>query len=222
MTRFKDRNRAIQLRKQHKSYSQIKNILNVSKGTLSVWLQAYPLPQEKIRELRDWNEQRIEKFRETMKQKREYRLQQVYDKEKSFLIPLDKRELYIAGLFLYWGEGLKVGAEVSLSNTNPAVIQFFIHWLQETVGITKGQMRVYLHLYSDMDVKKEMRFWSRVLSLPPKQFTRPYIKVSSSKRIFHKGTFGHGTCNLRVGSTVLKERIMMGLRAISDEYASPD
>lgn len=220
MTRFADRNRAIQLRKQEKSYSQIKKILNVSKGTLSVWLQDYPLSQEKIRELRDWNEQRIEKFRETMRRKREHRLRQVYDAEKSFLIPLNKRELYIAGLLLYWGEGLKAGsAEVSLSNTNPAVIKFFMSWLEEAVGITKPQMRVYLHLYSDMDVKKEMGFWSRTLRLPLKQFTSPYIKTSSSKRIFHKGTFGHGTCNLRVGSVVLKEKIMMGLKAISDKHA---
>ncbi|MEK7090172.1 MAG: helix-turn-helix domain-containing protein, partial [Patescibacteria group bacterium] len=69
MAKFKVRERAISLRKQLKSYSQIKKILGVSKSSLSLWLQNYPLPKWRIRELRDNNEQRIEKFRLTMQAK---------------------------------------------------------------------------------------------------------------------------------------------------------
>ena len=51
MARFKDHEKALALRKQEISYSQIKKILGVSKSTLSDWLHKFPLSEEKIREL---------------------------------------------------------------------------------------------------------------------------------------------------------------------------
>ena len=43
--------KALVLRKQRKSYSQIKAILGVSKSTLSTWLRAYPLTRKEINNL---------------------------------------------------------------------------------------------------------------------------------------------------------------------------
>lgn len=57
---------AIKMRLEGKSYSQIKEHVKVSKGTLSLWLRKYPLSQEHMRELRDFSEKRIENFRRTM------------------------------------------------------------------------------------------------------------------------------------------------------------
>ena len=71
MARFKDHQKALDLRKQGMSYTQIKKTLKVGKSTLSVWLRKYPLSKERIKELRNNNERRIEKFRETMKQKKQ-------------------------------------------------------------------------------------------------------------------------------------------------------
>jgi len=105
MARILDREKAIQLRLKDKSYSQIKAELGISKSTLSGWLRNYPLSEERIRELRDHSSQRIERFRETMRKKHEVRLRAVYEEQKKVLLPLTKREFFIAGLFLYWGEG---------------------------------------------------------------------------------------------------------------------
>ena len=71
MAKPKLRDKAIKLRKQGKSYSQIKQEVDVSKGTLSRWLQDYPLSEKRLRELRDHNPKRIEKFRKTMREKRQ-------------------------------------------------------------------------------------------------------------------------------------------------------
>ena len=79
-------------------------------------------------------------------------------------------------------------------------------------------MRVYLHLYNDMDINKELEYWSRTLKIPLTQFRRPYIKKTSSARINHKGGFGHGTCNVRINSVPLAEKIFMGLKVISNRY----
>jgi transposase len=219
MARFKDREKALALRKQGKSYSQIKKILGLSKSTLSVWLRNYPLSKQRIQELRDWNEQRIEKYRETMRKKRQARLDKTYDEQKKIILPLTKREFFIAGLMLYWGEGEKARLQcVGVSNTDPSVIKFFIRWATQSLWSQKHKIRIQIHLYNDMNIKKEMNYWSRTLNIPLKQFNRPYIKNTSSERINHKGSFGHGTCNARISDVLLAEKIIMGLKTISDEY----
>jgi len=219
MARFKDREKALILRKQGMSYSQIKEILKVSKSTLSCWLRNYPLSKKRIRELRGNSERRIEKFRETMRQKREKRLKETYEAQKKFLLPLKNREFFLFGLGLYWGEGTKYRQDgLSVSNTDPSIIKCFIYWLNKSLHIPKNKMRVMLHLYADMDINQEMQFWSEILKIPLSQFTHPYIKKTSSTNINHKGSFGHGTCNVRINSVPLAEKIFMGLEAISDQY----
>jgi len=218
MARFKDREGAIKLRFQGKSYSQIKNILGVGKSTLSYWLRDYPLSEKRIRELRDKNPIRIERYRATMAKKKKKRLDELYLKEKKNLLPLTNRDLFIAGLFLYWGEGEKTKeTQLALSNTNPAVIKFFIRWLTECLSVSLNQIKIKVHLYSDMSVKKEVDFWSRELSIPKEQFRKPYVKKSSRESITYKTRFNHGTCNAIVGGARLAEKIFADLRIIEDK-----
>ena len=202
------------------SYSQIKQAIGVSKSTLSGWLKDYPLSKERIDELRGKSERRIERYRETMRKKREKRLLDIYEKERDYILPLSEKEVFIFGLGLYWGEGSKTrNASLSLSNTDPSIVKFFIFWLNKTFGIPKQKLRINLQLYKDMDIKKELLFWENTLGLARSQFNKPYIKESSVKVINHKGGFGHGACNVAIGNIKLSEKILMAIKAISDEYS---
>lgn len=218
MAKTEFRRRAIELRRLRKSYSQIKNELGVSKSTLSIWLRSFPLTAEEINALRGRSEIRIERYRKTMQQKRERRLRSYYDVEKKKWLPLSKREIIIAGLFLYWGEGGKTQRHtVSINNTDPRVIKFTLYWMIHGLNIPQKKIQVYLHLYDDMDQTVEQNYWSKELSMPLSQFSKPYIKKSKRIDIDHKG-FGHGTCGLRAFDTILKEKILMAINAIADNY----
>lgn len=218
MSRINERQRALELRKSGKSYSQIKKELGVSKSTLSLWLRKYPLSKQQIGKLRDFSAVRIEKYRETMRKKHEKRLEDYYVVEKSKLLPLSTKELFISGLFLYWGEGNKVSrGSVSINNTDPSVLKFSLYWIVNSLGIPKNKIEVFLHLYSDMNVEDEINFWSKELRMDKDNFSKPYIKENKRWDIEHKG-FGHGTCGLRIHKTEIKERIMMAIKAIGDEY----
>lgn len=219
MARFRDHEKALALRKEGMSYSQIKKLLKVSKSTLSLWLRGYPLSKQRIRELRDCNEQRIEKYRESRRKKKEERLKKIYDEQKRFIFPFTKRELYLAGLFLYLGEGSQSKeAMLSVSNTNPSIIKFFIAWLIKNLNVPKNKLKINLHLYQDMNISKEIKFWSELLNFPISQFNKPYIKKTFAKDINHKGGFGHGTCNVSIGNARLTEKILMGLKSITNYY----
>ena len=82
MARFRDRAKAIKLRFQGKSYSQIKSALKVSKSTLSYWLKDFPLSEKRIKELRDNNPRRIEKYRATRLKKKKERLEKLIIKKR--------------------------------------------------------------------------------------------------------------------------------------------
>lgn len=219
MSRNLDRQKALELRLQGKSYSQIKEVLKLSKSTLSLWLKNYPLSKDQIDSLRGKNPKRIEKFRETMRLKHESRLKTTYNKKLKTILPLTNKELLIAGLFLYWGEGSKTTGNVSINNTDPDVLKFTLFWFCNILKIPKDKIRVYLHLYKDMDQAGEIKFWSDNLKIPTSQFSKPYIKSSNRENLTHKG-FGHGTCGLAIHKIHIKEDIMMSIKAISDYYSS--
>lgn len=216
MINFLLKRQALTLRNQGKSYSQIKHELGVSKSTLSGWLKKYPLSKEQIRLLRDVNEIRIERFRHTMQLKKEKRLVHHYEEVKKEIIPFSKKELFLAGIFLYWGEGGKTEQSlVTISNTDPRVLQFALLWMQEALDIPKEKVRVLLHLYKDMDVQESIKYWSNILHIPIAQFTKPYIKKTNRTGLDEKG-YGHGTCNLRVNDVYLKSKILMAIKSIAD------
>jgi hypothetical protein len=219
MAKYELKQKVLELRKQGKSYNQIKQELKVSKGSLSLWLKDFPLSKERMKQLRDFSEIRIEKYSRTMQAKRDARFREFYNHEKARHLPLSKKEFFIAGLFLYWGEGMKnVKYPLGLYNTNPQLIKFGLLWYKNSLNIPLDKIKVYLHLYSDMNINEEINFWSKELRMPLSRFAKPQIKKSEKTAIKYKGTFGHGTCGLLVNDVRLKERIMAALGAIADYY----
>jgi len=216
MARKMDKQKAIAMRQKGMSYSQIKEKLKVSKSTLSGWLSGMPLSEKRIRELQADSPIRIERYRNTMRAKKDARLEEVYRKVSRDIGELSKRDLFLAGLFLYWGEGTKAqNSLVALTNTNPAMLKFFIKWLK-LFGVESKDLKVKLHLYSDMNIKKSLNFWSQELKVPLSQFHKSYIKKTDLKSITYKNGFGKGTCSVILGNRDLWEYIMMAIKYIAE------
>lgn len=139
-----------------------------------------------------------------------------YNQAQDYLSPLSKKELFIAGLFLYWGEGGKThNSCISISNTDPGVLQFTLLWMRKALLIPKEKISVLLHLYSDMDIDETIDYWSNILLIPKNQFSKPYIKKSGKVTIDYKG-YGHGTCMLKSYNTEIKQTILMSIKAFSN------
>ncbi len=221
MARFADKEKARILRAKGKSYTEIKELLKVGKGTLSAWLSDMPLTPEQMRRVRDFNPRRIERFRKTMSMKRNARFQIAYERARKDIGTLSRREVFIAGLHLYWGEGLKAQrGRVGIANTDPSVLISFKNWI-ESLGAQSSQLRVRLHLYTDMNVHKEILYWSRILNVPAKQFRKPYIKDSTLAGLTYKTGFGHGTCNLLFENMPMWEYITMALKHLRERHTRP-
>jgi hypothetical protein len=219
MAKRKEHHKAILLRKLGKSYREIRNAVGVSKGTLSLWLKNYPLSEKRIRALRDWNDERIEHYRETRRRKREEALALIYKKERISIGELSKRDVVIGGLFLYWGEGGKTKtSELSMSNTDPAVIKAFIFWLTRSFGVEKDKITIRLRLYRDMNITRETEFWAKALDMDGRYFKKPYVKKSALTQMTYKSGFGHGTCDARLSNAIVAKRVLMGLKVLRECY----
>lgn len=78
MAKHELHDRAIDMRLKGASYNQIKRELkDVSKSTLSLWLRDYPLSPERLKALRTNSEQHIERIREAKARKRQARFDSV-------------------------------------------------------------------------------------------------------------------------------------------------
>ncbi len=212
--RLKDKEKAREMRADGKSYSEIKNVLRVSKSSLSVWLRDMPLSAEQMRMVRDFNPRRIERYRATMEAKRQMRLERAYEKAAQNIGTMSEREIFLAGLFLYWGEGAKtMRGTLMVSNTDPDALRFFLRWL-DYFGVDRSRVRIKLQLYVDMNIRKETGFWAKTLGVSTSQFRKPYIKTSALSDITYKTGYGHGTCNVYFADITLWEYVISALKHI--------
>jgi len=217
------RQRAIQMRiKKEASYSEIKDKLGVSKSTLSYWLKDYPLSDNRVLELRQkgWKkgEASREKYRNTMREKKETKRIVVYEQERKRLCSLSDETLYVAGLMLYSAEGGKKDMyRITLANTDPAIILFFVKWLDMFFGIESEKLRFQLHLYENMNISKEEKFWENTLgNIKKSQFYKTQIRSLKKGSFTYEGSHGHGTCSIFVSNRDKKVRLLESMRAFYD------
>ncbi len=219
------RQKAIDFRvKKQLSYSEIRRRLKVPKSTLSYWLQEYPLSKDKILELRrkGWRkgEASREKYRATMRQKKEFLDQTVYAERYQYLRDnLTSSVYYVAGLMLYLAEGAKrKSSTIVLANTDPSVINFFIRWMKEYLAIDPSSVRVQLHLYENMDLNSELIYWKRQLAIEKTQFYKISVRKIRGSSFSYKSTHRHGTCSLYAFGVDKVRELMMAVRAFVDIY----
>ncbi len=222
MARYKDKSKAIELRKRGYSYNQIKKELGLSKSTLSGWLADYPLSEKRINELRANNPRRIEKYIATMRTKREVKFSIGLQKAKKDIGKITQRELFIAGFFLYWAEGGKTKRNsLILTNTDPSMLKVHLRWL-EILGVSKEKLKIKLHLYKDMDMYKEISFWSKELGIEKSKFNKTWMKDSKMSNLTYKNNFGHGTCNIILNDTIMATYVLMGIKFVANVLSGED
>ncbi len=87
-----------------------------------------------------------------------------------------EKELLIAAVMLYFGEGAKSGTTVDFANSDPATLKIFISFLRKICRIDEKRLRLYLYCFSDQNPSKLISFWSKTLNVRIRNFTKPYIR----------------------------------------------
>jgi hypothetical protein len=131
---------------------------------------------------------------------------------------ISRRDLFMLGLALYWGEGYKgLSDELGFTNSDPAMILFFIHWLSKIYKIKPGQLilRVSINASHTHRVRQVERYWSRLTGIPLSQFTMTSLIKTAHKKIYANQDIHYGTLRVKVRSgTDLRRRILGSIQQL--------
>lgn len=182
---------AIQLRKQGKTYSEILAVVPVAKSTLSLWLRSVGLSKAQT--------QRITKKRcDAQKRGAQARKQQRLDSTRNILTSakqeigaLSPRERLLIGATLYWAEGAKehegttVSQPVDFGNTDAAMLRCFIAFLREALHVPARDLvfSLYIHKNHAQRIVPVKQHWSKVLGIPNLKISWVYYKKHNPKTV---------------------------------------
>lgn len=175
---FKEK--AINLRKQGLSYSEILKQIPVAKSTLSSWLESVNLTKKQKQRL---TEKKLASMRRGWKKVHELRMNR-WNKLKSEgekeIKKLTRNEKWLLGIGLYWAEGSKEkengsATGIKFSNSDPAMILLFRSWLKDFLNISEEKIKYELYIHEKADWKKASQFWSSKLKTPQEDI-RVYFK----------------------------------------------
>lgn len=86
-----------------------------------------------------------------------------------------------AAIVLYWAEGYKVGKNtIDFANSDPEMALVFKRFLSTICRVDEKRIRGHIYCYEGQDVKALTHYWSRLLSIPEKQFIKPYVKKAAN------------------------------------------
>lgn len=208
----KDKEKAVELRLSGKSYNEIKDILKISKSTLSEWFKVMP-ESENIRQklVADRKENDLLVLKK-VNNKRSLYLDALYEKARSDAVIEyeihSKTALFIAGLGLYYGEGNKASKyAVSISNSDYRVLAIFRNFLIRVCNISPGVIKSWLLLYPDLNEEICKEHWINKVHLGRDSF----MKSTCIQGRHKTRRVSYGICTIGLGSRVLKNKILVWL-----------
>jgi hypothetical protein len=216
--KIKQKERAQVLRKGGKSIKDISSILKVSKSSASYWCRDIKLSPTQILALSERQRNGAIQAGEKKRQSRIDRTTKMMKRGEKDVGKLSKRDLFIVGLALYWGEGYKKGSqETGLTNSDPEIIKLFIVWLEQVYDIPKNDLilRVSINSIHKDREREVVSHWSRVADVPNTQFTKTSFIKTKAKKVYSNDKNYFGTLRVKVRrGTDLRRRILGSIEAL--------
>jgi len=187
--KIKLKNKVIQLRKKGLSYNEILKQVTVAKSSISLWCKNVELNAQQRKRLLNKKLKGQRKGRKKLSQIRKKETQQIKQAAKKEICKLSSYETKLIGAMLYWGEGSKNNG-VRISNSDPNLIKFMVHWLKEICKVSSEEMKAYLNIHANQNDDKIKRYWSNITGIPLNSFGKSYIKPEGTghrKNILHNG-----------------------------------
>lgn len=196
MSKVSRKDLAISLRKEGYSYSYIHNVTGLSLSTLSYHLAKITYKPNKKTQLM-LKKAQIASAETKYKQKQQKLSIAKQEAEVLLGNVLNNRDILIAGIALYAGEGSKTNNLVRLVNANPKIIIFFIRWL-EVLGVPKSHLAIRIHAYPESNLVDCLKYWQEQTSLSSKQFQKTCIDIRTGKSRKKSAVHKFGTAHVTV------------------------
>jgi len=216
ITKDKEKQLAISLRRKGKSYSEILKSINVAKSTLSLWLRSVGLSQKQKQRLSE--KKRISALRGATARRnaRVLETKEIQKKAQGEVKKISSRELWLIGAALYWAEGSKEkesnpGSGVIFTNSDLFMIKLYLKWLLNICKVKKEDIvfEVYIHENSRNNIRNVIHYWAQHTGFSKAMFNRVYFKKNKPKtNRTNIGDSYNGVLKVKVrASSVLSRKI---------------
>ncbi|WP_406177408.1 hypothetical protein [Streptomyces canus] len=179
------RKRARELRTLGWTYGQIQAELGCSKSSVSLWVRDLPTPEPKCtpEEQRTRMNAGLTRLRDAQDQER----QATKAAAEAAVGELTDRELFFAGVALYWAEGAKDKPHrrtevLQFINSDPNAITLFLRWL-EFLGVQRERLTLRVSIHETADVEAAERFWAGVAGVDTSAFSRATLKRHNPRTV---------------------------------------
>lgn len=217
MAKSKEREKAIKLRSKGESVKEIAKKVGVAKSTVSLWCRDIVLTPVQI--------ERLHKRMVTMGyagrmkgarmnyENRIKRIEQAEEKGKLVIGKLSERDLLIAAICLYWGEGSKKSRQLAINNSDPEMMKFIVMVFKKIWKIKKSRFALHIgineiHRSRDEEIKD---YWSKIVKIPKEQFRKTIFIKAKNKKFYKNFSEHYGTLTIRVRKPMAIYYEMMGL-----------
>ena len=225
MSKQEEKQKAIELRKQGYSYSEVLKYIPVAKSTLSLWLKSVGLSKEQKQRL---TKKKLESALRGAKRKQEIKIaliEKIHQKAEKDIKKITKHDLWLMGIMLYWAEGSKEktkATNIQFSNSDPAMVRLFLRWLRDICNISYNRINfsIYIHENHKHRLEKVVDYWIKQISLSKKFLTGVYFKKGNPKtKRTNTGDDYYGVVRIRVReSSDLNRRIIGWVHGITNYY----
>jgi hypothetical protein len=205
-----ERQRARELRAKAWTLQEIADALGVAKSSVSVWTRGVDFDPEDRRS--EATGRRPRGSDHPLRRRKLAEIERLRAEGVERVGTLSERELLMAGLALYAGDGSKRGGEVRFANSDPRLIRLFCVWFRRFFEVDHARLRVRLYLHEGLDLRAATRFWAEVTGIPEPQFTKPY-RAAPAQGIRHN-KHEHGCAHVAYGCTRTHREIMGLMEAL--------
>lgn len=207
--------KAVEMRRNGRTYSEILKIIPVAKSTLSLWLKDVGLSQSQSQKISKKRVDAARKGGDRRRMQRVLETEKIQHEARESIGKISERELFLIGVALYWAEGSKqkenlVSAGVTFSNSDVEMVVVFLKWL-EMLRIHPDRIifELYIHVSAKEKVPEIQHYWSKMLNSSINKFSCVYFKKGNGKTNRRNiGREYHGLIRIKVSkSTDFNRRI---------------
>ena len=213
-----EKEKARALRKKGYSINQIVKEAGLTKASVSVWVRDIILTKKQRQGLseRGRSVESVERRKASRLFNENNRRQKIIDNAKKDFTSINLEQLKLIGIILYLGEGGKTSRGMArLANSDPLVIKIMMRFFREICSVPDNKFRASIHTFTNADVYKTEKYWSKVSGIPRNQFFKTYVKPSSAS-LHKRNTLPLGTFDIYVCDTKLFLTIMGWIEKVKE------
>lgn len=218
--------RAESLRRQGVSIKEIARKVGVSPSTASRWCSDIVLSVKQRNELEKKRREAGAKALAPWILKNQNLKRSDMEKQvvlgRQDLGHMKKRDLFMLGLGLYWGEGYKRGSqEWGLTNSDPKIICTILAWLNEYYDVSTERIiaRLTINQRYRNQTERLTNMWSRETGIPLSQFGKPsFISGYNGSKLDGRTYLGTLRIKVRRGIS-LRRRILASIAEVDNQIA---